>query len=110
MGQAHRNERQLRVVIETINNIEATQVDSLLEYYSQSSLEVVRLWTALATLRARRISHLHQPEKLSSIQPSSFQDQAPLFIESLVKLGRCKRSVLTKPVDGRIHRSGSASH
>ena len=88
VGQAHRNERQLQVVIETINNIEATQVDSLLEYYSQSSLEVVRLWSSISLLfvRGEYLTCIKLLENLSSIQPSSFQDQAPLFIESLVKL------------------------
>ncbi len=98
VGHAHRNERQLQVVVEKLHNIESTQTDHLLEYYGETSLEVVRLWSSVSLLflKGEYLTCIKLLENLASIKPTGFADQTPLFIESLIKLWSIKAQCFDK--------------
>ena len=97
-GHAHRNERQLQVVVEKLHSIESGQNDILLDYYSKSSLEVVRLWSSVSLLfvKGEYLTCIKLLKDLDSIYPSGFMDQTPLFIEGLVKLWSLKAQCFDK--------------
>ena len=98
VGHAHRNERQLQVVVENLHAIEAAHSDTLLEQYSESSLKVVRLWSSISLLftQGEYLTCLRLLQDLDSILPTQFADQTPLFIESLIKLWSIKAQCYNK--------------
>ncbi|MBT6433638.1 MAG: hypothetical protein HOK28_11125, partial [Deltaproteobacteria bacterium] len=98
VGHAHRNERQLQVVVERLHSIESKQNSLLLDYYSESSLEIVRLWSSVSLLfiKGEYLTCIKLLENLDSIKPSGFADQTPLFIEGLIKLWSLKAQCFDK--------------
>ena len=98
VGHAHRNERQLQVVVEKLHTIESKQDNILLDFYSESSLEIVRLWSSVSLLfvKGEYLTCIKLLQHLDSIKPSGFADQTPLFIEGLVKLWSLKAQCYDK--------------